>query len=161
MSAENSIERVSLVHISVSYMMAGWRTRFWKKKIEENNKPVCALRYVVRWSTASKTWYEEKIYLKKDAPSITPQFIFIYAFRWTSMGFRKRFPMIVNYVVIYKTVKNIRLHQSDNCKAQLLISNNKMFEFIVYYYQLHRKTVSYEYFIVANSWNYETLTNYV
>lgn len=26
--------------------------------------------------------------------------------------------MIVNYVVIYKMVTNIRLHQSDNCKVQ-------------------------------------------
>lgn len=46
------------------------------------------------------------------------QFIFIYAFRWTSMGFRKLFPMILNYVVVYKTVTNIRLHQSDKYKVQ-------------------------------------------
>jgi len=38
-----------------------------------------------------------------------------------------------------------------------LISNKKVFELIVYSYQLHSKTVSYEYCIVVNSWNYETL----
>ena len=40
-----------------------------------------------------------------------------YISKW-SMGFRKRFPMILHYVVIYKMVTNIRLHQSDKCKLQ-------------------------------------------
>jgi len=34
------------------------------------------------------------------------------------MGFLKRSPMIVHYVVVYKMVTNIRLHQSDNCKVR-------------------------------------------
>jgi hypothetical protein len=61
---------------------------------------------------------KRKYISKNDASSITPHFIFIYAFRWRSTGSIKRSLMLVYYVVVYKMVTNIRLHQSDICKVQ-------------------------------------------